>query len=282
MMSHQLRSWFPVVRQAIVCCLLGITYLANAVMGADPIVRPTADGTLVDGGIYGPFDGTADAADWTFNDSGPGYEGAITLTFISIPSFESKVVWEYNLNAITLQPPVVATLRFHLRGAARFPAPPAGVQVYAYPADLLEQLGDFSAVPALLLGEKFVVPYQPATTYEINVNSLINEALAGSKKVAFRFQINPDTAPDSNQAFMDALDSDPTSKPFLTIYDRIPGDFDNDRDVDVHDYALFVPCIAGPNQTVVPACRQFDVDLDGDVDLADFRAFQQDLSSYAH
>jgi len=281
-MTHQLRSWFLMVRQAVVCCLFGFIYHLDAVMGADQIVRPTADGTIVDGGIYGPFDGVAEAADWTFNDSGPGYEGAITLSFISIPNFESRVVWEYNLSAITVQPPVVATFRFHLRGAARFPAPPAGVQVYSYPADLMEKLGDFSAGPAQFHGEKFVVPYQPATTYEINVNSLINEALAGSKKVAFRFQIDPGTAPDSNQAFMDALDSDPTSKPFITIYDRIPGDFDNDHDVDVHDYALFVPCIAGPNQTVVPACRQFDVDLDGDVDLADFCAFQQDVSLYAH
>lgn len=260
----------------------GFACLTDSASGADQIVRPTADGTIVDGGNYGPFDGVPDTADWTFNDAGSGYEGAITLSFISVPNIESRVVWEYDLNGITVQPPVVATLSFVLRGAARFPAQPAGAQIYAYPADLLERLGDFSAGPAVLLAEEFVMPFQPATLFQINVSSLINGVLAdGTKKVAFRFQIDPQTAPDSNQVFMDALDSDPPSKPFLTIYERVPSDFDGDRDVDLDDYALLAPCIGGPNQSVLPACRPYDADLDGDVDLFDIRAFLQDMTQYA-
>lgn len=281
-MTHQFRFLFPLVRQAAVCCILSIACPADAVKGADQVVYPTADGTIVDGGSYGVFDGIGDAADWIFNES--SYEGAIALSFPypPMPGLERRVVFEYNLNVVTAQPPIVATLSFRLRGSTIFPAQPAGVEIYAYPADLLEQLSDFSAGPAVFIAEVFVVPFQTAALYEININSQVNEALgAGTKKVAFRFQIDPTTAPNSNQAFMDALDSNPATKPFITIHDRIPGDFDGDHDVDVNDYALMAPCITGPNQSIIQACRPFDADLDGDVDLADFSAFLQDMALYA-
>jgi len=248
-------------------------------LGVEQIVFPSADGTVVDGGSYGPFDGAADSADWTFNES--SYEGAITLALVPVPSLERRVVCEYDLNVLTVQPPVIATLSFRLRGAARFPAPPAGVEIYGYPADLREQLSDFSAGPSVFVAEEFISPFQPATLYEINISSLINEALAnGTKKVAFRFQIDPNTAPDSNQVFIDALDSDPSSKPLITVGDGILGDFDADGDVDVEDYALLAPCIAGPNQSAAPACRPFDADLDGDVDLLDVAEFLHEMTMF--
>jgi len=60
------------------------------------------------------------------------------------------------------------------------------------------------------------------------------------------------------------------------------GDFDNDEDVDLDDFAAFVDCVAGPDVPPDPAspeCAQmcldaFDNDDDADVDLDDFAAFQ--------
>lgn len=62
-----------------------------------------------------------------------------------------------------------------------------------------------------------------------------------------------------------------------------PGDFDNDGQVDLDDYASFAECMAGPDATpgpTLPECvgtylEAFDCDGDTDVDLADFTAFQE-------
>ena len=60
------------------------------------------------------------------------------------------------------------------------------------------------------------------------------------------------------------------------------GDMDDDRDVDLHDYAGFVDCMGDPGEapsptppTTVQQCLEvFDVDADTDVDLRDFAAFR--------
>ncbi len=60
-----------------------------------------------------------------------------------------------------------------------------------------------------------------------------------------------------------------------------PGDMDDDDDVDLDDYVVFAPCMAGPNETLPPAgCHYLDfacadLDDDGDVDAADFAWFQR-------
>ena len=60
----------------------------------------------------------------------------------------------------------------------------------------------------------------------------------------------------------------------------IPGDLDEDGDVDVIDFGTFVDCFGGPENTTPPsgcspetfdAC---DLDQDNDVDLGDFTTFQ--------
>jgi len=52
------------------------------------------------------------------------------------------------------------------------------------------------------------------------------------------------------------------------------GDLDNDNDLDASDFALFAPCLAGPEVTVTPGCGAADLDGDSDVDLADFARLQ--------
>ena len=60
-----------------------------------------------------------------------------------------------------------------------------------------------------------------------------------------------------------------------------PGDYDEDGDVDLNDYAEFHACLSGPWQSdgfITPSqdCLDvFDFDVDTDVDLEDFGAFQE-------
>ena len=243
-------------------------WTAVYVPAADVTFNPCADGTLVDGGVFGLFDGTADAADWYFNES--TYEGAISLSR-SGNLLEHRVVFEFNLGTVTYPTPVRAMFKFKLRGAARFPADPADVAVFSYPADVQETLTDFSAGPAQRLAVLSVSPFQALTSYTIDVSGPVNAAITGgTKKVGFRLQIDPLTSSLSSQAFMDILESDPTTKPSLRISDQVAGDFDGDRDVDLHDLAALPSCMRGPAITATSACQPLDADLDADVDLLDY------------
>lgn len=66
-----------------------------------------------------------------------------------------------------------------------------------------------------------------------------------------------------------------------------PGDFDDDGDVDLDDYANLVACLAGPGVAPEPAdpqCAQFcldvfDADADNDVDLYDYADFANSLGA---
>lgn len=242
---------------------------ASSSVAAAQTFYPVKDGTLADGGTYGPFDGVADAWDWTFNDT--GYEGSITLTTDSPPLIEHRLVWEYDLTDVSFEPPVYAELTFTVRGAPIWPFPDVVVNVYSYPADLIESPEDYSAGPAILEGSATVVAYQPPTDYTLDVSSVVSEALlSGENKVAFRFQIAPDTPNESNQAFVDALDADPATKPSLTIdaEPELVGDLDGDGDVDLADLAILLgaygACTGDANYNA-----DADLDSSGCVDLAD-------------
>ncbi len=56
----------------------------------------------------------------------------------------------------------------------------------------------------------------------------------------------------------------------------VPGDFDNDCDVDAADFQHFRTCALGPAVAQTnPACADADLDADSDVDLDDFGVFQR-------
>ncbi|MBN1511927.1 MAG: hypothetical protein JXB13_07920 [Phycisphaerae bacterium] len=54
----------------------------------------------------------------------------------------------------------------------------------------------------------------------------------------------------------------------------IPGDLDDDGDVDHEDYILFADCLNGPNVPYPLGCDEADLHTDGDVDAADFAEYQ--------
>ncbi len=52
------------------------------------------------------------------------------------------------------------------------------------------------------------------------------------------------------------------------------GDSDRDGDVDLADFAVFAPCMTGPDGGLLPGCTIFDFGQDGDSDAEDFAEFQ--------
>ena len=240
---------------------------------------PAKDGTLLDGIGVPKFDGEADEADWYFNDT--NYEGAIALaTSTPASSFERRVVWEYDLGAVGLEPPVTARLEFVLFGALAYPRPEVDVHIYSYDSDLVETLDDFSAEPAVLQGVVTVPPTEPplrsGNPYVVDVSNAVNDALTvGPARVAFRFQIDPDTPHPANEAFIIASESDETSKPALRINDAMLADMDDDDEIGFSDFTLFEPCMLGPDRPASGQCSLARLDLDTDVDLHDFATFQQ-------
>ena len=253
---------------------LGVKALPAA---AQVTLYPVKDGTVVDDGV----DGTPDRADWSFNSS--SYEGAITLMTLGSNPQENRVVWEYSLGLVTLDPPVSATLTYTIRGAPIFPLPEVDVFVYAYASDLEETLSDFSAGPAALVGWQTLQPYQEPTVFSIDVSGVINEALGDdSDRAAFRFQVDPSTPNEANQAFIDALDSERTTKPALTIRaasSSLASDYDVDGDIDIDDVVKLVGCMSGPEATAGPGCSTFDFDADANIDLLDVGDFQVQFGS---
>jgi hypothetical protein len=259
--------------RVVVVALLCIACFGS--VSAAQVIRPAKDGTIVDGGVYGDFDGVPDAADWYFNES--SYEGSITLSRgDAATGWEHRVVWEYSLSTVSLEPPVRATLSVTIRPARIFPHPDVDVHVYSYPADLQETLADFNSGPTQLQGIITAVPYEDPAEHYIDVSQVVNAALSGGQSgVAFRFQVDPSTPEPASQAFIDSVDSDPTTKPFLTITEssEIPGDYDADGDVDDADYSTFTICMDGPGQAPGASCSFFDFDNDQDVDNKDFATF---------
>jgi hypothetical protein len=246
---------------------------APMALGGEMLITPSADGTIVDGGAIGPFDGQPDQADWTFNES--GYDGLITRVVTASSGLEHRLVFEYDLRNVNFAEPVTAALTFTLRGSTRFPAAPAPVAVHAFTGDLVESMSDFHAGPVTTAAILYVPAFQPTTTYTINVSSIVNARLRDSAMaVAFRFQIQPYSSESADQAFMDAIDADEKTKPLLLLTDRIPGDFTGDGLVDLADALFFSECMRGPGRSVGIACRVCDLDYDADVDLRDFLTYE--------
>ena len=242
---------------------------AYAMLVVYPANAGKLGGTLADGGLYGVHDGVADAWDWTFNGYG-GFEGVLTLMQgEAARPLEQRVVWEYDVSSLPADEALSAVLNFTIRGAPIFPFPDMIVHVYSYPSDLAETTADYHAGPATLAAVAVVPPYVQ-TSYRINITETVVEAVRhGSGRLALRFQIAPDSPYDGNQAFMDIVDTDNSTKPLLTVPSTAYGDANGDGAIDEADFAFFPSCMLGPGVGVDSFCAVYDFDVDGDVDAVD-------------
>jgi hypothetical protein len=53
----------------------------------------------------------------------------------------------------------------------------------------------------------------------------------------------------------------------------VTGDFDDDNDVDQHDFGMLQRCYSGIGEPWAPGCGYGDLDSDEDVDMNDFGIF---------
>ena len=101
--------------------------------------------------------------------------------------------------------------------------------------------------------------------------------------------------PNINATLLHVVDADPAAQGAivggwiypdfgcsgLTGWSPLPGDLDLDGDVDLADFVLFQLCFAGsssPPAAICPPGVDADLDGDGDVDLTDFLIFQQNFT----
>jgi hypothetical protein len=60
----------------------------------------------------------------------------------------------------------------------------------------------------------------------------------------------------------------------FVLYPVWCGDSDNSGAIDAADFMAFWGCLSGPDDASAEECTWADMDVDGGVDLRDFRAFQ--------
>ncbi|NOX58837.1 MAG: hypothetical protein GXP29_08270, partial [Planctomycetes bacterium] len=66
------------------------------------------------------------------------------------------------------------------------------------------------------------------------------------------------------------------------VYLALPlprGDFDGDGDVDDADAESMIGCLSGPDNDYALGCGSADLNVDSDVDLGDYAAFQEALGA---
>jgi hypothetical protein len=62
----------------------------------------------------------------------------------------------------------------------------------------------------------------------------------------------------------------------------IPGDFDDDEDVDQGDFGFLQSCLSGEAIFIPPGCEASDLDADLDVDAADVAMFLSCMGGSGH
>lgn len=156
----------------------------------------------------------------------------------------------------------------------------------ATPAAEIERFGDFSRGPVLLTVRGAAgAALQADVTLDVTSCGLADEsALLQVEDVLTDQPVAAELLSDPARVrFSVSLEAGEVGVYRITAIPFLPGDFDQDGDVDLDDYEYFADCLEGPgvapNPTRPDVTEQdcldaFDVDAEGDVDLADFRAFQ--------
>lgn len=84
-----------------------------------------------------------------------------------------------------------------------------------------------------------------------------------------------------NALFSARSDLDGGTRVYATVTTerRRRGDMNGDGVVNTADVAAFADCLAGPDVAILDGCTDADLDLDGDVDLADCAIFQRNFGT---
>lgn len=103
-------------------------------------------------------------------------------------------------------------------------------------------------------------------------NSQSGQLLATPTLVVVDLSTN---GPVSASAIGCAVTSNALSLPVSAVFvgGGVPGDCDQDGDMDLADYPCFEPCVSGPVVPASPGCEPFDLNGDTHVDLIDFGLF---------
>ncbi|MCB9849297.1 MAG: hypothetical protein H6817_01180 [Phycisphaerales bacterium] len=150
-----------------------------------------------------------------------------------------------------------------------------------------EDIGSLSAGDVAMVGDSFGVQAPSAVAYNSGLRSatvtfsnlpfdgytltLIASGISANSK-DLDGEIDDSAWYDTQ--LLPSGDGIPGGDSVLTVYHRL-GDYDGDGDVDAADLNEDVDCLTGPgNYAPLSDCAAFDFDVDGDVDLHDFRAFQ--------
>jgi hypothetical protein len=122
-----------------------------------------------------------------------------------------------------------------------------------------------SGSPCIDAGDNEAVP---ADTPDLDDDGDIDEPLPFDLAGAPRF-IDAPYAPDTGNGIPPIVD--------MGAYEHQPvvrGDCDASGDVDLTDFAWMADCLDGPGSDLLTECSCADMDLDDNVDLADFAALQ--------
>lgn len=106
--------------------------------------------------------------------------------------------------------------------------------------------------------------------------TILNPGDSTVVSVAVEIDEGPGTAADT--ALLSArsdLDGGTRAYATLTTERRLRGDMNGDGVVNGADFTAFAGCLTGPDVGMLDGCNDADLDLDADVDLADFAALQR-------
>ncbi len=168
--------------------------------------------------------------------------------------------------------PMTVTVSVGLESQTTSPGPTSGTGLVDWMCDVR-----LDATNGVLLGT--VSPGTETITFTATIGSSLYfegylDALATSSTWYYQPEMGLYVA--SGADALSKLDIWVNTSPSL-----VPGDLDDDGDVDLDDYTIFASCMAGPGASTLPGgCAQddfdaSDLDNDSDVDLQDFFGFQQ-------
>ena len=246
------------------------------------VVFPLAGGPLVAGHVFtiedppvdfevidaDPFDGVGDNGPYsTFNDALLGTLG------------ECRSMAEFDISPFTVPPgEFISAATFEVRiteidvfGLGVDGQTPDSLAVDGYVGNGVAELSDFQAGDGNVLDSVATPTPQIGQVLSFDVTSFVADlvnAHVGYVGLTVRAETFGGLMVEESGTY---------GYPRLTIEttpEPVEGDFDNDGNVDLDDYAIFCECMSGGGGCTPEQSEACDLSGDGDIDLEDFALFQ--------